>query len=98
MPITRFKNLGIKAKLIAIFVVIKLIPPAIILYVAVAGVYSLEKTISSETNDALEKSVAVVDVTAKIAIKDSIEALDKKSQESLEIMTRDVAENVADFL
>ena len=92
------KNLGIKAKLIAIFLVIKIIPLIILLYIAVVGIADLEELINEQSWVALQKSTAVVEITAKIAIKDSIEALDKKSQESLELLTLDVAQDVADFL
>ena len=40
----------------------------------------------------------VLKETTSLAIADSIEALDKKSQESLEIMTKNIASNVAEFL
>ncbi len=93
-----FKNIGIKAKLIIIFIIFKLIPLFILAYVAIYGIDELHSFIEKSNNESLDKSIQTVEQTATLAIEDSIEALDKKSQMALEIKTSDIANNVAKFL
>ncbi len=94
----RINNLGIKAKLVIIFIVIKIVPLLIISFMAIKGVQELETYFLKDTDTVLEKAKNVVNDTAKVAIKDSIKALDQKSQTSLERLTVEVANDIAQFL
>ena len=92
------KNLGVKAKLIILFVFIKIIPLIIVSYLAIIGV----NTITSSFLDSLEKStqenIDVIQVVAKDTIEDSIKALDKTSQIFYEKLTLKIASQIAQFL
>jgi len=90
--------LGIKAKLIFLFILIKVIPLIILLYISILGISQLGFIFKEEASLTLKNSNEVVKKTANVAIQDSIEALDKKSQESIEVLTKHIANNVAQFL
>ncbi len=91
-------NLGIKAKLIFIFVIIKIVPLGIVAYIALIGAQNVGSSFVQDSTTIIEKSSAVVSNTANIAIEDSIKALDKKSQSSLERLSQEIAKNVSEFL
>ena len=91
-------NMKIKAKLILLFVVIKVIPLLVLSYVAIIGVKNLSDYFSSSTQSLFTESKAIISNTADIAIIDSIKALDKKSQTSMEVLSYNVANNIASFL
>ncbi|MGB5867849.1 MAG: sensor histidine kinase, partial [Arcobacteraceae bacterium] len=88
----------IKAKLILLFIIIKVIPLILILFMSLTGIQKLSEIIEKKAQSTLSNSIEVIKETTDLAIKDSIEALDKKSQESLEIITKNIASNVASFL
>lgn len=92
------KNMGIKLKLIFLFIVIKCIPLIIIGYLAIIGVNELEKYFSNNTKILFEENKKLIESTASNAIEDSIKALDKTSQNSLEKLSVSIANQVADFL
>ncbi|MCV6606870.1 MAG: ATP-binding protein [Campylobacterales bacterium] len=91
-------NFGIKAKMIFIFVVIKVLPLLLIAYVSVEGTKQLNEYFLSNTKSIFDKGKKVLKETADSAISDSIEALDKKSQDSIEKLSFMLATKVADFL
>ena len=92
------KNMRIKAKLILLFIVIKVIPLLVIAYIAVEGAKSLNNYFSQSTENLFTESKTIITNTANTAISDSIAALDKKSQTSMELLSYEVANNVASFL
>lgn len=92
------KNLSIKIKLIIIFVLIKIVPLLIISYIAYQGVIQLDKYIHNSTDYLFKESKNIINQTAKASIDDSIKFLDKKSQLSLERLSYEIANNVAQFL
>ena len=79
------KNMRIKAKLI-------------LLFIAVEGAKSLNNYFSQSTESLFTESKTIITNTANTAISDSIAALDKKSQTSMELLSYEVANNVASFL
>ena len=91
-------NLRIKTKLLILFILIKIIPLLIISYIAIEGAYSLKYYFESSTKESYNESKKIVENTAKIAIANSINALDKKSQSSLERLSFELANKIADFL
>jgi len=91
-------NLSIKIKLIVIFVLIKIIPLLIISYISYQGVMQLDKYIKNSTNYLFDESKNIINETAKFSIDDSIKFLNKKSQLSLERLSYEIANNVAQFL
>ena len=88
----------IKAKLILLFIIIKVIPLILILLLALMGIEKLSEIIEKKAQATLMHSVDVMKETTNLAIADSVKALDKKSQESLEVITKNIASNVASFL
>jgi len=88
----------IKAKLILLFIVIKVIPLILILLLSLMGIEKLSEIIEKKAQSTLINSMDVLKETTTLAIANSIEALDKKSQESLEVITKNIASNVAEFL
>jgi len=88
----------IKSKLIILFVVIKVIPLLMISYIAVIGANSLSDYFLTSTHSLFDSSKKIISNTASIAIDDSIIALNKKSQTSMEVLSYNVANSVATFL
>ena len=92
------KNISIRLKLIIIFIVIKVIPLLLITYLAIHGAFKLNEYYITTTQSVFLKNKNVIEKTAYESIEDSIEALDSKSQESIEKMTIEIASQVASFL
>ncbi len=92
------KKLSIKAKLILLFILIKVIPLLIIAYISVKGVLLLEEYFTKNTVSLFNTNKKIIETTASKAIDDSIQMLDKKSQISLEKFSYQIAQNVASFL
>ncbi|MFX4266658.1 ATP-binding protein [Aliarcobacter butzleri] len=92
------KNLSIKIKLIIIFILIKIIPLLFVSYIAYEGILKLEQYLNKSTNFLYNQSKEVISNTANASIEDSIKILDKKSQESLEKLSNEIALNIANFL
>ena len=92
------KNLKIKSKLILLFILIKVIPLLIVSYIAIEGAKNLNKYFENSTKGTFEKSKTIIKTTATTAISDSVEALDRKSQSTLERLSYEIANQVAAFL
>ena len=92
------KNLSIRIKLIIIFIAIKILPLLLIAYIAYEGVLKLDNYLTKSTNFLFNQSKEIILNTANASIEDSIKNLDKKSQESLEKMSYEIANQVASFL
>jgi len=92
------KNLKIKSKLILLFIVIKVIPLVLLSYIAIEGAKNLNTYFEQTTKNTFDKSKNIITATATTAISDSIKALDKKSQLTLERLSYEIANNVASFL
>ena len=92
------KNLSIRIKLIIIFIFIKVIPFLLIAYMSYEGAIKLDNYLSKSTNFLYNQSKEVIISTANASIDDSIKILDKKSQESLEKVSYEIANQVASFL
>jgi len=89
---------GIRSKLIALFVAIKVLPLILLAYLAWQGVEQLGLSLSQETDQlAKEVKTTVSDMSERFA-KESVQALDDRAREELERLTTDTARAVADFL
>ena len=91
-------NLSIRIKLIIIFILIKILPLLLIAYIAYEGVLKLDNYLTKSTNFLFNQSKEIIINTANASIEDSIKNLDKKSQESLEKVSYEIANQVANFL
>ena len=92
------KNLSIRIKLIIIFILIKILPLLFIAYIAYEGVLKLDTYLNKSTTFLYNQSKEIIINTANASIEDSIKNLDKKSQDSLEKISYEIANNIADFL
>ena len=93
----RFQDFNIKIKLIVIFIVIKVIPVLIISSIALFGIRSLFSFFNNSSLSIETTARDVITSTATLAIEDSILALDRKSQNSLEILSIQIAQEVANL-
>lgn len=65
---------------------------------AYLGANSLRTYLHEQTTKSFEANGDILENTTNIALRDTVKYLDKKSQESLEKITFQIAEKVADFL
>jgi len=89
---------GIREKLIAIFVVIKVLPLIALAVFAAKQIGLLGDTFKDKSNEMVADTKKLVGETGTLATESSIAALDLKSRESIERLTVDIAAAVADFL
>ena len=90
--------IGIKLKLIIIFVIMKVIPLIAIAYIAIIGANTLHDYFLSNTKTVFEENKKILQKTANSSVHDIIKSLDHKSQENLEKMSVSLANSVAEFL
>jgi signal transduction histidine kinase len=90
--------LGIRGKLIAIFIAIKVVPLILLCWLAWHQVDSLGRQIEQRTALMVKETRTLMKEVGKKASEDSIRALDVKSREAIERLTTDTARQVADFL
>jgi len=93
-----FDNYSIKIKLIIIFVVFKVLPLFLLSYIGISSFKHINNYLSQSSELIIKNSQSSIENTTNSAISDSIKALDKKSQETLEAHTLTIAHQVADFL
>ena len=91
-------HLGIRTKLISLFVIIKVIPLVLLAVLAWKGVSSLGTTVTERSDEITEDMRRAVGDLTNVMTKESTKALDQKSRDSLERLTTDTALAVADFL
>jgi signal transduction histidine kinase len=91
-------RLGIRAKLIALFVVIKVVPLVLLALLAWAGVTSLGGSLASRTDQLTGDVQKTVSDMGADFTKEAVKALDDRAREELERLTTDTARAVADFL
>ena len=92
------KRLTIKIKLILFFIIIKILPLLGLAYIAYEGVMKLDDYLTKSTSFLFNQSKEIIINTANASIEDSIKNLDKKSQESLEKVSYEIGNQVANFL
>lgn len=89
---------GMRAKLIIIFVVIKVIPLLPLTFIAWRQFGLLGDELSTRTQELTATMNRALDKTGDIAVGDSVKALNDRATEDIERMTTDAAKRVADFL
>jgi len=89
---------GIRTKLIALFVLIKVVPLILLALLAWEGVSHLGGSLADETDQIAVEVKATVAEMGKTFSKESVKALDDRAREELERLTTDTARAVADFL
>ncbi|UTJ07097.1 ATP-binding protein [Arcobacter roscoffensis] len=91
-------SFSIKIKLIVIFILIKIIPLLLISYIAYNGALKLDAYLKNSTDYVFSQSKEIIMQTADQSIDDSIKNLDKKSQLSLERLSLEISQKIAQFL
>ncbi|MDD2463016.1 MAG: ATP-binding protein [Desulfobulbus sp.] len=89
---------GIRDKLIAIFIVIKVLPLIALALFAANQIKELGDTFKENSNAMVADTRTLVNQTGELATEHSIAALDLKARESIERLTTEIAASVADFL
>ncbi|MDL2266500.1 response regulator [Desulfovibrio sp. OttesenSCG-928-G15] len=91
-------GLGMRAKLIALFVVIKVFPLVLLALVAWNQSWSLGEDLKRRTSELASKAVNALSQAGEVAVNDAVQALDARATEDIERMSTDTARRVADFL
>ncbi|GHS87247.1 hypothetical protein AGMMS49957_06790 [Synergistales bacterium] len=89
---------GMKAKLIIIFVAIKVIPLVLLTWLAWRQTGLLGVEVSRLTSQLVETAHQSLSNTGEIAVNDAVDALNARAVEDIERMTTDLALDVAKFL
>ena len=92
------EKLGIRAKLILLFVVIKVLPLILLASLAWEGVTQLGSGLGLRTDGLTSEVRDTVGEMGKTFTKEAVKALDDRAREELERVTTDTARAVADFL
>lgn len=89
---------GIRGKLIAIFVLIKVVPLVLLAWFAWHAAQQLGDEVSSRAAEMADNMLDSIKSVGKTVTDDSIRALDLRSREAIEALTTDAAKEIADFL
>ncbi|MDR2523832.1 MAG: response regulator [Synergistaceae bacterium] len=89
---------GMRAKLIILFVLIKVIPLVLLAYIAWRQSLILGEDLTHLALDLREKANQSLSRMGKIAVSDAVVALDDLATQNIERMTTDTALRIADFL
>ncbi len=92
------RPLGIKCKLIAIFIVIKVVPLILLAWIAWNGIKYLGEMLQDKVARLSNETQEIIGQVSNLAVDSSIRALDLKSRENIERLTTDTARTVAAFL
>lgn len=92
------KTIGIKAKLIIVFILIKVLPLLAIAWFSWNQLAVVVQKMGQSIEETTQDSQAMSSKIIELATADSIKALDEKSRESIERLAADTAHNVARFL
>jgi signal transduction histidine kinase len=97
MKLPRFLG-GIRGKLIAIFVLIKVLPLLLLAWFAWHAAQQLGSEVSARAGDMAGAMLDSIKAIGQTVTNDSIDALDLRSREAIESVTTDIAREIADFL
>lgn len=91
-------SMGIRNKLIAIFVAIKVVPLVLLAWYAWQAAQGLGDSVSFRAVQMADAMRITQQQTGKTANEDAVRALDERSREAIEAQTTDLAKRLADFL
>ncbi|MDR1174465.1 MAG: PAS domain S-box protein [Treponema sp.] len=89
---------GMRAKLIIIFVIIKMIPLIILTILASKQALDLGMKLGQRNEELMTRAANALTTTGTMAVEDSVTALNNLTIEQLERTSTDMARRVADFL
>ena len=96
--VKKSRCIGIREKLIGIFIAIKVLPLIALALFAARQIAELGNTFKENSNAIVNETKDLVHQTGNLATERSIVALDLKARESIERLSTDIAKAVADFL
>ncbi len=89
---------GIRGKLIAIFVLIKVLPLLLLAWFAWHSAQSLGESVATEASSMADRMLTTVRTVGDSVTQDAIHALDERSREAIESLTTETARQIASFL
>jgi len=89
---------GIRAKLIAIFVLIKVVPLLLLALLAWHAAKLLGENVTERSTGMADQMVGTIKTVGDTVTQDAVRALDERSSEAIERLTTDTARAVANFL
>lgn len=90
--------MGILGKLLISFLIIATVPLLILGYIASQNLNETGSLAASRAEEMGARNVAAAETIGQTAIEDSVEELDAKSTEAIELRTVELAHQIADFL
>ena len=93
-----FASLGLRAKLVLIFVAIKLVPLVLLAWLAWSAAQQLGLALGSQAAGMADNMVGAIREVGNKVTTDAIKALDDRSREGMERLTTDIARSLAAFL
>ncbi|RAU17308.1 GGDEF domain-containing protein [Nitrincola tibetensis] len=91
-------QIGIRGKLVLLFVVMKVIPLLLLGWLAWTQADNLGQHLAAGVDQLLGTATRSVNEVGRVAIADAVEALDARAKEDIERQTTDVAKAIANFL
>jgi PAS domain S-box-containing protein len=91
-------RLGMRMKLILIFIIIKVIPLILLTFIAWNQAKQLAEDLELRTHELVRKAHSVLSSMGEISVGDSVTALNAIAVDNIERMSTDIARDVADFL
>ena len=91
-------GLGMRAKLISLFVLIKVLPLVLLALLAWRQAWELGEELKRRTAEIAVKANRALSETGELAVNDAVKALDARATEDIERMSTDTANRVASFL
>lgn len=91
-------GLGMRAKLISLFIIIKVLPLFILAIIAWGQAWNLGYDVAEQALELHSTAYEALVETGRIATTGAVNALDERAREDIERMTTDAAARVADFL
>lgn len=92
------RPLGLRAKLILIFIFIKVLPLVALAWFAGREIHHLGLAVEDRTAAMISDTSRLVGEVGRVSTENSIQALDMRSREAIERLTTDTARAVAEFL
>jgi len=89
---------SIKAKLVIIFLIVKIVPLIVLLLIVWSQVDNLSRDIQSRTTHLTDETTSIITSAGDLAVTDSTNALISNAVDQIERITTDTAGQVADFL
>ena len=89
---------GVRAKLIVLFIAIKIVPLVLLALVAWRQAQHLGDDLRERTSEIVENSYTALFEAGELAVNDTIVALDNRATQEIERLTTDTAWEVAHFL